>query len=159
MQLLGKGGTCDFKFSTVASYEGGGPRGCFNTCSHDGCEFENNTVLSNGHDTITIMRKKSETSSYEGGGEVGYSVLGILSTAGGAECTLRIPKRQKKHILRSTHLPNVASLPSLVCLAFCPVLLWLVCRSKVHARGVIVVSGKHTVTPCGNLAPSGDEWR
>ena len=23
-----------FKFSTVASYEGGGPRGCFNTCSH-----------------------------------------------------------------------------------------------------------------------------
>ena len=65
----------------------------------------------------------------------------------------------KKKILRSTHLPNVASLPSLVCLAFCPLLLWLVCRSKVHARGVIVVSGKHTVTPCGNLAPSGDEWR
>ena len=93
---------------------------------------------------------------------MGYSVLGILSTAGGAECTLRIPKRQKKHILRSTHLPNVASLPSLVCLAFCPVLLlWLllVCRSKVHARGVIVVSGKHTVTPCGNLAPSSEEWR
>ena len=44
------------------------------------------------------MRRKSETSSYEGGGEVGYSVLGILSTAGGAECTLRIPKRQKKYI-------------------------------------------------------------
>ena len=90
---------------------------------------------------------------------MGYSVLGILSTAGGAECTLRIPKRQKKHILRSTHLPNVASLPSLVCLAFCPLLLLLVCRSKVHARGVIVVSGKHTVTPCGNLAPSSEEWR
>ena len=29
---------------------------------------------------------------------MGYSVLGILSTAGGAECTLRIPKRQKKDI-------------------------------------------------------------
>ena len=104
------------------------------------------------------MRRKRETSSYEGGGEVGYSVLDILSTAGGAECTLRIPKREKK-ILRPTYLPNVASLPSLVCLAFCTLLLWLVCRSKVHARGVIVVSGKHTVTPCGNLAPSGDEWR
>ena len=104
------------------------------------------------------MRRKSETSSYEGGGEVGYSVLDILSTAGGAECTLRISKRQKK-MLRSMYLPNVASLPSLVCLAFCPVLLLLVCRSKVHARGVIVVSGKHTVTPCGNLAPRGDEWR
>lgn len=72
---------------------------------------------------------------------MGYSVLDILSTAGGAECTL----------------PNVASLPSLVCLAFCPVLLLLllVCRSKVHARGVIVVSGKHTVTPCGNLGSFG----
>ena len=44
------------------------------------------------------MRRKRETSSYEGGGEVGYSVLDILSTAGGAECTLRIPKRQKKDI-------------------------------------------------------------
>ena len=44
------------------------------------------------------MRRKRETSSYEGGGEVGYSVLDILSTAGGAECTLRIPKRQKKYI-------------------------------------------------------------
>ena len=42
------------------------------------------------HGTITIMRRKRETSSYEGGGEVGYSVLDILSTAGGAECTLRI---------------------------------------------------------------------
>ena len=50
------------------------------------------------------MRRKSETSSYEGGGEVGYSVLGILSTAGGAECTLRIPKRQKKDIEISSHL-------------------------------------------------------
>ena len=89
---------------------------------------------------------------------MGYSVLGILSTAGGAECTLRISKRQKK-ILRSTYLPNVASLPSLVCLAFCPVLLLKVCRSRVHARGVIVVSGKHTVTPCGNLTPSSEEWR
>ena len=29
---------------------------------------------------------------------MGYSVLDILSTAGGAECTLRIPKRQKKDI-------------------------------------------------------------
>ena len=46
LQLSGKGGTCDIKFSTVASYEGGGPRGCFNTCIHYGCEFENNTVLS-----------------------------------------------------------------------------------------------------------------
>ena len=91
---------------------------------------------------------------------MGYSVLDILSTAGGAECTLRIPKRQK-NILRTTHLPNVASLPSLVCLAFCPLLLWmlLLCMSKVHARGVIVVSGKHTVTPCGNLTPSSEEWR
>ena len=29
---------------------------------------------------------------------MGYSVLDILSTAGGAECTLRIPKRQQKNI-------------------------------------------------------------
>ena len=46
LQLSGKRGTCDIKFSTVASYEGGGPRGCFNTCIHYGSEFENNTVLS-----------------------------------------------------------------------------------------------------------------
>ena len=46
LATIGKGGTCDIKFSTVASYEGGGPLGCFNTCIHYGCEFENNTVLS-----------------------------------------------------------------------------------------------------------------
>ena len=54
---------------------------------------------------ITIMRRKSETSSYEGGGEVGYSVLDILSTAGGAECTLEIQESQSKLF---EFLPNSA---------------------------------------------------
>ena len=80
-------------------------------------------------------------------------MLGSLSTAGGAECTLEIQESQLKLELFSkteSNLPNVARRASLVCLDSCPVLLvvwWWVCRSSVQAKGVIVV----IVTPCGNL--------
>ena len=48
---------------------------------------------------------------------MGYSVLDILSTAGGAECTLRIPKRQKNieiNVPAKRGKPSLPGVPDLL---------------------------------------------
>ena len=79
-------------------------------------------------------------------------MLGSLSTAGGAECTLKMRETQSKlKFFSKPNLPNVARRASLVCLDSCPVVVCWVWRSSVQAKGVNVASGRLTVTPCGNL--------